>query len=144
MPRNEGDAIGRELRQQWVASLLAARPRITQREICSFLAGEHRQGAPRIVNPRTSKPYALGTINADVQQLRQEYRDKRDESRDEWIGKLLLLYEELLRKAMGAGDLSEARHVAKAMREMLGLDAPTKLEHGGGIVVKWDNADSTD
>ena len=134
MARNEGDAIGRELRQQAVASLLAARPRITQREICSFLAGEH-------TNPRTGKPYALSTINADVQQLRQEYRDKRDESRDEWIGKLLLLYDELLCKAMKANDLSEVRHVAKSIREMLGLDAPVKsdLTSGGKTInFTWD------
>ena len=141
MSRNKGEEIGRERRQQLVASLLASRPRVTQREIQAFLAGKYSPDGPRILNPRTRKPYSLGTINGDIRQLRQEYRDKRDASRDEWIAQLLLLYEELLRKNMKAGDLSEARHVAKSLREMLGLDAPSKTEltgaEGGAIVLRW-------
>ena len=116
-----------EIRQQAIASLLATHPRITQREIQAWLAGKD-QHKPRMINPDTGKPFGLGTINRDVQALRAEYKAKRSRSRDEWIEKLLLDYEDLYLDARKHGDRAEARHVLKSLREVLGVDASARID----------------
>ena len=113
-----------EKRRQLVASLLVQSPRITQREVHHRLAGE-------VVNPATGEPYSLGTINNDIQVLRDEWREKKNEDRDEWISRALGAYDEMEKAAWAKGDLSEVRYVWKARRTMLGLDAPQRQEISG-------------
>lgn len=145
MAKNIAPQIVRETRRQAVATLLAKRPRITQREIWAYLAGTDRGDIPRMTNPDTGGAFSLGTINSDIQALRAEYREKTNDARDEWAAKLLSWYEDLIREAQIKGEMSEVRHNIKAIRELLGVDAPEKHEitgeDGGPIMLKWPEED---
>lgn len=137
MALNNAPEVVRELRQQIIATLLARKPRITQREIHAYLSAKGVDGRPRLVNPDTGQPFALGTINKDIKDLRSEYRDKRDAGRDEWVAQLLLSYEEMLSEAWKGKDLELARKVMADIRKLLGLDEPERKEisgPGGGPV----------
>jgi hypothetical protein len=143
MTLNIAPKIATEHRRQLVASILATRPRVTQREICVWLGermtkGE-RAGQIRCLNPSTGRPYSLGTINGDVKVLRQEYREKTTQARDEWVARLLLDYEDMYLLARAQRQEKQARLVLADIRKLLGLDAPTRSEvtgaEGGPIEV---------
>ena len=145
MTKNNAPGIVRENRRQLVASLLATRPRVTQREIQSYLAGLDSEDGPRLLNPNTGKPFALGTINKDVADLREEYRQKKNLGRDAWIERLLLIYEDMLLTARAKRRDKEARLVLGDIRKLLGLDAPTRTELTGAegvalIPLRFNNA----
>ena len=136
MPKNNAPEIVMEMRRQAVASILARRPRVTQREIWAHLAGEDRGGVPRIINPDTGEPFSLGTINNDIQTLRDEYREKRKKSCDEWVERVLLIYEDLLLQAQREGDLSETRRIIADLRKLMGLDAPEEVRSTGEVILR--------
>lgn len=118
-------------RRQIVQSLLVRRPGITQREIHAHLAGVDNNGDPRIVNPNTGKPFSLGTINGDVQTLREGWKALTAEANAEWRARFLVTCEEIEKAAWATGDLRMVRQVWKDRREALGLDEPDRWEVSG-------------
>ena len=125
MPRNDAALLAADRRKQLVASLLARNPRISRRQIRAALALPLEQGGIR--NPLTEEPYSLGTVQADIEELRGGWRLLREKSVEEWLEQELMMYEELQIQAWRNGDLSEVRRISEARRKMLGLDAPAKF-----------------
>jgi membrane peptidoglycan carboxypeptidase len=123
MPTNT--ALIMDRRRNLVASLLRRNPRITRRQIQAALARPVKDGGIR--NPDTGRPYSLGTVQADVEAIKEEWREARVKAASAWIEETLATYEELEIQAWRDGDLTEVRHIQKARRELLGLDKPVKI-----------------
>lgn len=99
-----------DLRRVRVASLLLRQ--VTQREIVELL--------PRykIVNPDTAKPYSLGTINNDIQHLRNEWQAEAQTQAGLHIGRIWAELQEVKREAWGQKDL---RAILAALGEEINL-----------------------
>lgn len=106
-------------RRQKVAQLLLRGLR--QREIERALATQ------KIVNPQTRKPWALGTINADIQLMEAEWREQAMADRADRKARVAAELEYLRRTAWTAGDLELVRKLLKDERDMFGLDEPIEV-----------------
>jgi len=125
MALNNNKEIRIDKRRQLVASLLLRVPGITQRQVCDHLA---EQG---VVNPSTNESYSLGTINNDIQSLRDEWRKHAAEEVAERKARILAELDELRRAAWGCGDLDVLLKIQKREADLLGLDAPQRQEVSG-------------
>lgn len=109
-----------ELRRLRVSSLLLRK--LTQREIVEIL--------PRykIVNPDTGKPYSLGTINHDIQQLRAEWQAQAAENIEAHKGRVLAEIQEVKREAWGQKDLRVVLAALGQERALLSLDGEISIQ----------------
>lgn len=94
---------------------------LTQREIEQALAEQ------KIVNPETGKPYALGTINADVLAIRAEWRKEALAEITEHKARLFAELQEVKRAAWGISDYANILKAIKQESELLGTDAPKQI-----------------
>lgn len=106
-------------RRQKVAQLLLRG--LTQREIERALATQ------KVFNPQTRKPWALGTINADIQLMEAEWREQAMADRADRKARVAAELEYLKRNAWTAGDLELVRKLLKDERDMFGLDEPIEV-----------------
>lgn len=106
-------------RRQKVAQLLLRG--LTQREIERALATQ------KIHNPQTRKPWSLGTINADIQLMEDEWRQQAGQSLVDRKSRVAAELEYLRRSAWAAGDLELVRKLLKDERDMFGLDEPIEV-----------------
>jgi len=113
-----------EERRRAIASLLARRPRITRRELQKVI-GE------RIVNPDTQRPFALQTIQNDIDALKAQNRERAGQEFAVWIGEQLLSLEELMSFAWSKGDLAVVLRCLQERAKLLGLNEPDRL------IVDW-------
>lgn len=95
---------------------------LTQREIVSALD----QSGYR--NPNTGKPYALMTINADLQAIREEWHEEAVQDISVHIAAVQAEIREVRRRAWAAQDLELVLKGLKQERDLLGLDAPKKID----------------
>lgn len=130
---NKSRAIRIDQRRNLVASLLLRNPKITQREICDNLA---ERG---FYNPDTNDPYSLGTINADVNSLIEEWRKDAQAEISEWRALQLEELNEVKRQAWKDRDLSTVIRAIKLQSEIVGTGAPVKLDQSGTIKVEYIN-----
>lgn len=143
MTLNNGRDIRIGQRRQLVAGLLLRNPMATQRQICDEL---EEQG---FSNPDTGQPYSLGTINADVQALRDEWRERAADDFDSFRAVQLAELREHRRMAWSAKDLGEVRLGLALEMKLLGTEAPqrhevTGAEGGPIVIVNWEDGDDTD
>ena len=122
---NKKREIRTDQRRKIVASMLLRAPKITQREIRDRLADEG------FYNPDTKKPYALGTINSDVQYLQDQWREEAQENISQWKGLQIEQLNEVIRQAWRDGDLRTIISAIKVQSDIIGTKAALKLEHSG-------------
>jgi hypothetical protein len=113
-----------EKRRRMVASLLARQPRISRREL-------QEQVGKKLVNPDTGNPFALGTIQNDIDALKTQNRERAGQQFSVWIGEQLLGLEELMTEAWHRGDLTIVLRCMQERAKLLGLNEPDRL------VVDW-------
>lgn len=95
---------------------------LTQREIERALATQ------KIHNPQTRKPWSLGTVNADIKILEQEWREQALKDRAEMKADVAAELEYLKRTAWANGDHELVRKLLKDKRDMFGLDEPITVD----------------
>ena len=122
---NKKREIRTDQRRKIVASMLLRAPKITQREIRDRLADEG------FYNPDTKKPYALGTINADVKYLQEQWREEAQENIALWKGLQVEQINEVIREAWKSKDLNNVLKAIKMQSDIIGTNAALKLEHTG-------------
>lgn len=100
----------------------------SQRQIWQALAYGGRDGEGRYVNPNTGEPFSLGTINADIKALEQEWRTEA--SRDTDIHRARQLSEIQAIKSMAfikQNPMLALRAIDLEMK-LLGTSAPARSE----------------
>lgn len=129
MARNTARGDVQAIRRQKVASLLTRNARITQQQILDKLTEEG------FVNPQTDSPWGIGTINRDVQAIREEARERLELDAAEWIARELETLEELQMDAWSAKELDTVLRILKRRAKLLGLDAPARqeIDHSGQV-----------
>jgi hypothetical protein len=99
-----------DLRRLRISQLLVRH--LTQREIHAAL--EQQQ----FFNPETKKPWSLGTINADVKAIREEWRDDARQKAFEHFSRILAEIQAVKRKSWADGDM---RSVLAALDKEMSL-----------------------
>lgn len=97
------------------------RKRLTVRQIAQQLAEDG------YINADTGGSWSIGTIQRDLDTLQEEAHAAAIQDVSLHKADILDRYEHLWLQAMNESDWSEARHVLKGMRELLGTDAPTVI-----------------
>jgi len=137
MPLNKTKAERRAQRRRRVAQLLVRRPKITVREIRRALLKDGHY------NPQTDEAWSVGTIQSDVEAVREEAREQMRESADEWRAKELQKLQQLEQEAWDKGDRQMVLRCMKRRHELLGLDEPDQHEitgeEGGPVEVVFDS-----
>ena len=124
---NSAEGI-RALRRRLVAQLLLRG--YTQREIRDALARPVRAGGLR--NPQTGKPYSLGTINADVQHLRERWREEAAADIAEHKARHVAELGEVKRTAWKQKDLRTVLKALDQEAKVLALNAPLDVDLTSG------------
>jgi len=119
-----------ELRRERVARLLLRN--LTQREIVLALAEDENY---RVLNPQTGAPFSLGTINKDIQTLKQVWQTRAFRTYDEYLSENLAKLDEVERQAWATGNLPVVLAVIEKRSRLIGLDAPQKVE----VESRWQN-----
>jgi len=114
-------------RRRCVASLVL-RGR-TQREVEQELP----KLTPPIVNPKTGQPYALGTINADVKAIREDWRRRAAEDIGEHVARIVAELTEVKRAAWAEKSYGDILRAIEKECKILGVDSPDKQ-----IVIEGD------
>lgn len=131
-----------EERRQLIAKLRVRRPRITVRQIRDLL---YRRAEPGVgYNPDTGEPWSIGTIQSDIEAIRDKIREDYDRSTAELRNRELELLDELQFQALDNGDITEARRISESRRKLLGLDEPEDINVQGETVVKVVKGDLMD
>lgn len=98
---------------------------LTVREIIKALSLQ------RIVNPRSGKPWSLGTIQNDIEVLQERWVEESLELRHKRKARIAAELKELKRKAWAGNDLDLVRKIIQDERAMFGLDDPIELNVTG-------------
>ena len=122
---NKSREIRIDKRRKYVATMLLRSPKITQREICDQLAEQN------FTNPDTGTPYSLGTINADVKALQEQWREEAQDDIALWKGLQVEQINEVIREAWKKKDLNSVLKAIKMQSDIVGTNAALKLEHMG-------------
>lgn len=114
-------------RRRLVASMFLRKR--TQREIVDALNSKGFR------NPSTGNPYSLGTINADVQALRKQW--KADAAKDfaEAVAGHIAELSEVRRSAWGSMEYGSILRSLKQEAEIRGINSPTEIKHSGGVEI---------
>lgn len=100
---------------------------LTQREIVRALERQN------IVNPKTGAPYSLGTINADLQALEEEWEEAALEARSKKKAKTAAELRELKRAAYADRDYKLVGEIIKQERQLFSLDDPIEVNVKGQV-----------
>jgi len=125
----------REQRRQKVAQILVRRPRVTVRQIRRALAKSGH------TNPETEKPWSIGTVQSDIEAVREEAREQMRESADNWRAKELDKLRQLEQDAWDEGNHELVLRCMKRRADLLGLDEPDQVEMDGQLDLKSDTLD---
>jgi hypothetical protein len=94
----------------------------TQREI------EEQLFAQGIVNPKTKKPWSLGTINADLAALSTEWQREALAEITELKGQQLAEIRAARRQSWQEKDMAQVRHLIKLEIDLLGTAEPAGIK----------------
>jgi len=122
MALNDTQSDIRDRRRQLVAEIMVRRPRVTQRQLREALT---EQGH---INPETGEAWSLGTINRDVEVVREQAQERMSRSAEEWRAQELEMLQELQADAWKEGEYRTVIQVSKRRAKLLGLDEPEKIE----------------
>lgn len=120
MALNKTQADIRDRRRQRIARLMVRRPRVTQRQIRQALTEEGE------ANPDTGEPWSLGTINSDVDAIREAARARMQDDADTWRARELEMLRTLQADAWDDGEYRTVVAISKRRAKLLGLDAPKR------------------
>ena len=132
MPAPNGRQAMKDHRRRKVASLILRKR--TQREIVDDL---FKKG---LLNPETGNPYSIGTINADVQALRKQWKEDAAKDMADAVGDHLAELGEVRRSAWGSLDYGAILRALGQEADIRGINSPTEIKHSGGVEI----ADSSD
>lgn len=79
-----------------------------------------------IVNPRTGKAYAIGTIHSDLEAVEAAWRDESVAAIDTLRGRQLAEIREARTEAWKAKDLTQVARLIKLEMDLLGTAAPSR------------------
>lgn len=119
------------IRRQQIATILIRRPRVSQRQIQDALT---KQG---MTNPATGKAWSLGTVNNDIQHIREEAAERMRRDSDQWLAEELDKLEKLEQDAWDASDRRTVLACMQRRHKLLGLDAPDRIQQTSTISVDW-------
>lgn len=122
MPLNNSRSDIRDRRRQLVAEIMVRRPRVTQRQVRDALT---EQGH---INPETGEAWSLGTINRDVEAVREQAQKRMNRSAEEWRSQELEMLRELQADAWEEGEYRTVIQVSKRRAKLLGLDEPEQID----------------
>ena len=100
---------------------------MTQREI------EGNLPRLKIVNPKGGKPYSLGTVNADIKAIREDWRKRAAADMAEHVARLVAELSEVKRAAWAEKDFGNILRAIEKEAKLLGADSPDKQ-----IVIEGD------
>jgi len=100
---------------------------MTQREI------EENLPRLKIINAETGKPYSLGTINSDLQAIRQQWRDSATQDMAEHVARIIAELTEIKRAAWAEKSYGDILRAIEKECKILGIDSPDKQ-----IVIEGD------
>lgn len=120
MPLNTAAAAVISHRRRLVAQL-----RLREFAQDEIVAALEQQG---IVNPKTGKPWSKGIINADCQALEAAWHEQAVKTTAEMKIEMFARLREVARAAWGKNDLRSVLQALKQQAELLGLDAPLKVD----------------
>jgi hypothetical protein len=135
MALNKTETDRREQRRQKVAQILVRRPRVTVRQIRRALAKSGH------TNPKTGEPWSIGTVQSDIEVVREEAREQMRENADEWRAKELDKLRQLEQDAWGEGNHKLVLRCMKRRADLLGLDEPDQIEHEGELGLESNTLD---
>jgi hypothetical protein len=79
-------------------------------------------------NPRTGNAWDHVTIEHDCLAVHARWQELANQSNHEWVTVQLARYEAIFTAAMEADDLGVAARILKQQAELLGLNAPKKID----------------
>lgn len=121
---NKRDKI--KIRREWVARLLLRG--MTQREIVNALAVPPGAGG---LGGGPGIDVSLATVNNDIKAMRKKWKERADQSTDEWMRDEIAKLDELERQAWISKKYELVLKIMNRRSKMLGMDAPIKKEHTG-------------
>ena len=110
-----------EERRRLVAAYVARSPKITRREL-------HERVGQKVVNPDTGRPFALGTIQNDIDALKALNMERAIQDIGTWIAEQLHGLEELMTDAWARSELAIVLRCMQERAKLLGLNEPTRFE----------------
>lgn len=122
MALNKTESDIRDRRRKLVAKMMVRRPRITQRQIRQELTEKG------FINPDTGEPWSIGTINRDVEAIRERARNQMDRHAREWRARELEMLRQLQADAWDEGNYRTVVSISKRRAKLLGLDEPEELD----------------
>ena len=109
-----------DFRRRLVAGLVLRHS--TQREIVETLAQSGQ------INPRTKRPWSLGTINSDIKALREAWREESQQDIKSHVAELRAELREVRRLAWSQKDLANVLRAIKQEADLLGANATERLD----------------
>lgn len=107
---------------------------LTQREI------EEQLKTARKVNPKTGKPWSLGTINGDLAALSEQWQKEATAEIAELKAQQLAEIRAARRQAWVDKDIAQIRQLIKLEMDLLGTEAPKRNEltgaDGGDVTIR--------
>lgn len=100
---------------------------LTQREILTALTQQ------RVLNPATGQPWSLGTVNADLQSLEDEWGEAALEVRSTRKARVAAELKQLRRLAYAERDYKLVGELLKQERALFSLDDPIELNLKGQV-----------
>jgi len=100
---------------------------MTQREIEKALRNQ------KMINPRTGKPWSLGTINADLQEMEEAWQASALASRQKLKNRSNAELEEMKRQAWKDGDIRLALEIRREQNKLFALYDPIELSVSGNM-----------
>lgn len=134
MALNNSNQAHIDRRRRWVARLRLRG--MTQREIVDRLPLIEEGGyTTGILNPRTLKPYALGTVNSDLKAMAKLWREAAAQDIKVHKARQMAELAEVRRAAWAKGHLTSVLRGLLQEAKLLGLNEPEEIK-GSGFVVQ--------
>jgi phage terminase small subunit len=93
----------------------------------------YKVGSPKVVSVKAQETLRQKVVKAYL----AERRDKQ-EKRNEWTREQMLKTLREIAEDHSSPKAARTGAIAQASK-MLGWDAPAKVEHGGGLVIRWES-----
>ena len=135
MALNKTKAERRAQRRQKVAQVLVRRPRVTVQQMRRVLAKAGH------INPERDEPWSTGTVQNDIEAVREEAREQMRQDADEWRAKELDKLRQLEQDAWDEGNHDLVLKCMKRRANLLGLDEPEEVDMDASLGIKENTLD---
>jgi hypothetical protein len=125
---------------------MVLKPNVTRRAIQRILAApDEGTGEPVMVNPETGRPWSLGTIQADVEAIKAQWRESAVQEVGDFVARSLATLDELQELAWRQENGELILKVEARRAQLLGLNKPSAANVGfedGVIQIKVQGGDN--